>query len=389
MRRLVVVGASLAGLRAVEAARRTGYTGEITLIGAEPQLPYDRPPLSKRFLTEPDLSPDELGFRGREHFAEHGVRLELGVPAAGLDTGAREVHLADGRRVGYDGLVLTTGARARSIAGARSLRTVGDALAVREALGSASRAVVIGCGFIGSEVASGARARGLDVTVVEADRAPLTRAVGTESGAALGLLHADHGTELRCGVGVEAVAADGVRLADGSGLPADLVVAGIGAVPNTEWLDGSGLTIGDGVHCDATLRAAPGVYAAGDVARWPNPLFDGAPMRLEHWTTAAEQAAAAVRNLLGEDRPYRTVPYFWSDWYGVRIQFVGVPEAEETVTVHGSVAERRWVTLYRGGDAVTGALAVGRPDLVMKYRALIARSAPWAEALDFAEAVAA
>lgn len=381
---LVVVGASLAGLRAVESARRTGYRGRIVLVGAEEHLPYDRPPLSKAFLDADGPASVEPFHAETVLRDELGVELVLGAPAESLDTDAREVAVA-GTAVRYDALVIATGATARRLPGARTLRTAEDAVAVRAALDAGARTVVIGAGFIGSEVASAARKRGLPVTIVEASAVPLARAVGETAGARLTALHREAGTELRLATEVTGVTEDGVHLAGGEVLPADLVVAGIGAVPATGWLEGSGLTLHErdrGVVCDATLAAGPpGVYAAGDVAHVPNPLFDGLGMRLEHWTNAAEQGAAAARHALdpASARPLEAVPYFWSDWYGRRIQFVGTPHADEVVSAGG-------VTLYRRGDRIAGALTVDRPREIMKYRRRIAARAPWGEALAFAGA---
>jgi NADPH-dependent 2,4-dienoyl-CoA reductase/sulfur reductase-like enzyme len=399
--RLVVVGASLAGLRAVEAARAAGHSGPITLIGAEGSLPYDRPPLSKAYLA--DARPPSVEFRQPGYLRDElGVDLMLGEPATGLEGERGEVLVGD-RRIGYDSLIIATGARARTLPGGEqlrgvhTLRTIEDAGAVRAALDAGARTVVVGAGFIGSEVASSARGRGLSATIVEALPTPLVRAIGARMGTALSALHAAHGTELRCGVAVsslEGIAGHvtGVRLADDSLLPADLVVAGIGAVPETDWLAGSGVELDNGVVADDTLATAlPGVYAAGDVVRWKNPLFadllpGGGLMRIEHWTSAAEQGALAARNALAPDtaKPYQTVPYFWSDWYGSRIQFVGVPAADDVLVVSGDVDEHRFVALYRTGDRLTGALTVNRPADVMKYRAQIARRATWGDALDFA-----
>ncbi|MFK4040105.1 NAD(P)/FAD-dependent oxidoreductase [Nonomuraea wenchangensis] len=392
-RRLVVVGASLAGLRAVEAARKSGFDGSVVLIGAEPHLPYDRPPLSKAFLDGAGLP----AFRTEEVLRDElGVRLALGAPATALDTVARVVTAGE-REFGYDALVIATGAAARTLPGAggltgvHTLRTRDDALAVRSALDDGARTVVVGAGFIGSEVASAARKRGLDVTIVEALPTPLVRAVGETMGRACGALHARNGTDLRCGTGVAAVEGDGrverVRLTDGTVLPADLVVAGIGAVPATGWLAGAGLSLDDGVVCDETLfTGAPGVYAAGDVARWHNPAF-GRHMRLEHWTSAAEQGATAARNALdpANAKPYSTVPYFWSDWYDSRIQFVGVPATEEVRVVDGDPGGDRFVALYREGDRLAGALTLNGQTQIMKYRALIMRGASWADGLEFAD----
>jgi NADPH-dependent 2,4-dienoyl-CoA reductase/sulfur reductase-like enzyme len=401
--RLVVVGASLAGLRAIEAARAAGHDGPVVLVGAESELPYDRPPLSKAYLdaTGADEVPD-VRFRDEAHLRDVlGAELVLGSPASALDTDAREV-VVDDRRIGYDAAVIATGARARTLqgaeglAGVHTLRTLGDAAAVRNALEAGARTVVVGAGFIGSEVASGARRRGLPVTIVESAPTPLVRSVGEQMGAALSALHTDHGTGLRCGAGVAAIEGaggrvTGVRLTDGTVLAAEIVVVGVGAVPETDWLVGSGVVLDDGVVADGCLATAmPGVYAAGDVVSWPNGLFAGhrgGRMRLEHWTSAAEQGAVAARNALFPQgaTPYETVPYFWSDWYTSRIQFVGVPAADEVRVVSGSVSARSFVALYRTGDRLTGALTLDRRADVMKYRVQIARRTGWDEALRFAE----
>ncbi|WP_433237687.1 NAD(P)/FAD-dependent oxidoreductase [Streptosporangium sp. CA-135522] len=392
-RRLVVVGASLAGLRAVEAARRSGFDGSITLIGAEPHLPYDRPPLSKEFLSGAELPP----FRSEDVLRDGlGTELALGTAATTLDTAARAVWAGD-REYGYDALVIATGATARTLPGTEgldgvhTLRTRDDAIAVRRALDAGARTVVVGAGFIGSEVASAARERGLEVTIVEALPTPLVRAVGETMGTACAVLHIRNGTDLRCGAGVAAIEGERrverVRLTDGTVLPADLVVAGIGAVPAVDWLAGSGLSLDKGVVCDETLcTGAPGVYAAGDVARWRNPAFDR-HMRLEHWTSAAEQGAVAARNALdpGNAKPYSTVPYFWSDWYGSRIQFVGVPATDEIRVVDGDPGGDRFVALYREGGRLAGTLTMNGQAQIMKYRGLIMRGASWAEGLEFAE----
>ncbi|WP_405846694.1 NAD(P)/FAD-dependent oxidoreductase [Streptomyces sp. NBC_01518] len=397
-RRLVVVGASLAGLRAVEAARKDGFDGRITLVGAERHLPYDRPPLSKEFLDATGEQGTTPAFRTEAVLrADLGVELLLGTPATFLDTRTRAVGVG-GRTIGYDALVIATGATARQLPGMQgldgvhTLRTVDDAAAIRRALDTGARTVVIGAGFIGAEAAAAARKRGLDVVVVEAQPTPLVRAVGETMGAALASLHLRHGTDLRCGVSVTALEGEGrierVRLSDGTALDADLVVVGAGVVPATDWLEGSGLTLDNGVVCDETLfTGAEGVYAAGDVARWHNTLFDR-PMRLEHWTSAAEQGALAARNALNPAAAgrYSTVPYFWSDQYDTRIQFVGIPEADEIDVVDGDIErEHRGVALYRAGDRLVGALAVNRPTEIMKYRGLITRGASWADGLAFAQ----
>jgi NADPH-dependent 2,4-dienoyl-CoA reductase/sulfur reductase-like enzyme len=401
-RRLVVVGASLAGLRAVEAARKTGFEGEIVLIGAERHLPYDRPPLSKAFLGAADehgVLPEVPWFRTEETLREElGVDVRLGSPATAVDTDARTVTVGDDQ-VHYDALVIATGAHARMLPGADGLegvyplRTLDDSLAVRDRLEAGARTVVIGAGFIGSEIASTARKRGLEATIVEALPTPLVRATGHEMGAAIAALHDLNGTTLRCGVGVSAIEGDGrverVALADGTTIEADLVVVGIGVVPAVGWLAGSGLTIDNGIVCDENLwTGVPGVYAAGDVANWFNPTL-GERQRMENWTAAAEQGAAAARNALDPEnaKPYGTVPYFWSDWYDVRIQFVGSPDADEVRLVDGDPAEGgRWVALYRREDRLIGALTVNGQAEIMKYRVQIMRGGSWDDALAFAEA---
>jgi NADPH-dependent 2,4-dienoyl-CoA reductase/sulfur reductase-like enzyme len=324
------------------------------------------------------------------------VDLMLGTTATGLDT-ARKVVLLGNRELDYDGLVIATGSVPRRIPGTETLegvhvlRTLDDARRVRDALSKRARTVIIGAGFIGSEIASSAKKRGVDVTVIEALATPLVRAAGEPMGLAIASLHERNGTTLLLGTGVKAIEGDGhverVVLDDGRVIAADLVVVGIGVVPATAWLEGSGLTIENGVVCDETLwTGAPGVYAAGDVANWFNPTL-GEQQRLENWTSAAEQGGAAGRNAVDPEhaQPYRTVPYFWSDWYDIRIQFVGSPRADEVMVVDGDpIASGRWAALYRRDDRLIGALTVQGQSVIMKYRGLISRGASWDDALRFA-----
>jgi NADPH-dependent 2,4-dienoyl-CoA reductase/sulfur reductase-like enzyme len=388
---LVVVGASLAGLRAVQAARGAGFTGPITLVGAEEHLPYDRPPLSKAFLA--DDEPDVPTLTDADELAGLNVDVRLGQPATGLCLDDREVVVGDST-VPFDSLVIATGCAPVNLpgtAGTHQLRTLEDARAIRPLVVAGARTVLVGGGFIGAEVATALQARDAAVTIVEAADVPLIRAVGPKLAPALAALHARAGVDLRCGTDVRAVTETGtgkqVELSDGSVLPADLVLVGIGARPATTWLTGSGLPLDDGVVCDETLQVAPGIYAAGDVARWHNPLFDTS-MRLENWTAAAELGAAAGRHAANpaEAAPVVAIPYFWSDWYGSRIQMVGVPGTDEAQIV-GDVDSDTWVALYRRGDVVVGALALNQPGKIMKYRRLIAQRASWLDALDFAGAV--
>jgi NADPH-dependent 2,4-dienoyl-CoA reductase/sulfur reductase-like enzyme len=401
--RLVVVGASLAGLRAVEAARKSGYDGPITLIGRESHLPYDRPPLSKAFLdssADVDGAPVHPIFRDEATLRDElAVDLRLGSPATALAPDG-QVVLLDGDAVPYSQLILATGGDARMLAGGEELegvhvlRTLDDAIAIRAALDAGARTVVVGAGFIGSEVASAARKRGLSCTVLEALPVPLVRSVGEDTGKVAAELHRRYGTDLRCGVGVASLEGSGrvekVVLDDGTVVEADLVVVGIGVRPSTGWLESSGITLHErdgGVICDETLATnLPGVYAAGDLAHFPNPLFDGELMRLEHWTNAAEQGALAAKNALNpaEAKPSAAVPYFWSDWYSSRIQFVGIPRAEEIRVASAELGEEKFLALYRRGNKLGGVLTVDRQTQIMKYKRMIAQQATWDEALAFA-----
>ncbi|GAA5156811.1 FAD-dependent oxidoreductase [Pseudonocardia eucalypti] len=402
--RLVVVGASLAGLRAVQAARKAGHTGPLTLVGGEEHLPYDRPPLSKAYLEAegPDGGePEDPTYRTEDELrGELDLDLRLGTWATGLDAGRKVVKLGD-EELAYGALVIATGAAARNlpgvegIAGVHTLRTRDDADAIRAALVAGARTVVVGAGFIGSEVASSARKHGVSVTVLEALPVPLVRSVGEQIGRACADLHRGHGTDLRCGVMVTGLESSdgrvtGVALDDGSVVPADLVVVGTGVKPCTDWLVDSGVKLHErdgGIICDATLSTGlPGVYAAGDLVHFPNPLFDDLSMRLEHWTNASEQGMLAARNALAPDeaKPSATVPYFWSDWYGSRIQFVGVPQAEEIRVVSEELGEEKFLALYRRGDRITGCISIDRPAQIMKYRRLIMQSKPWSAALELA-----
>jgi NADPH-dependent 2,4-dienoyl-CoA reductase/sulfur reductase-like enzyme len=402
VKRVVVVGASLAGLRAVEALRQAGYEGRLTLVGREQHLPYDRPPLSKQVLAGA-WEADRIWLREPEAFADLDLDLRLGTAATGLDVDNRRVDLEGGEGLPYDGLVIATGAAPRTLpgqptdlAGLHVLRTLEDCLAIREGVDAAARVVVVGAGFIGAEVAATARGRGCQVTVLEALPVPLSRGLGPVMGAACAALHSDNGVDLRCEVGVASIEADGsgrvagVRLQSGETVAADLVVVGIGVSPVTAWLEGSGLRLNDGVVCDEACAAGPpGVYAAGDVARWPNPLF-GEEMRLEHWTNAVEQATHVAHNLLAGAgaTPFAPVPYFWSDQYTAKIQFVGRSGPDDEVkVVHGTVDERKFVALYGRAGRLVGALGFSMPRLLMGYRALIAERASWEAALEHASSV--
>jgi 3-phenylpropionate/trans-cinnamate dioxygenase ferredoxin reductase subunit len=386
MRRIAVVGASLAGLRSVEALRREGYDGELWLVGEELHAPYDRPPLSKQVLRG-EWAPERIRLRAPDDLAKLDLQLKLGVRATALDGQRRELTLSDGTTLAFDGLVIATGATPRrltfghELAGVHVLRTLDDALALRGALQLRPRVCVIGAGFIGLEVAASCRTLGLEVHVVEPLALPLLPRLGERMARVVDGLHRDHGVDLRCDQSVTGFEGQGrlerVRLADGSAFEADLAVVGVGVTPNVGWLQGSGLKLLDGVCCDATCATAlPDVVAVGDCARWPNARF-AVESRVEHWSNAVEMAAHAARRLLAGasfNEPFLPVPYFWSDQYDLKIQFAGHTRAgDELAFVEGSEADRRGVALYGRGGKLTAVLALGRPAQLVRYRAQIAQ----------------
>ncbi|WP_043288605.1 NAD(P)/FAD-dependent oxidoreductase [Paraburkholderia oxyphila] len=370
--KVVVIGASVAGMRAVETLRRERFEGEITLVSAEAHAPYDRPPLSKQVLTG-EIAPDALRYREIEWFAEQRVDLQLGLEAKELDTRAKQIRVGE-RWMPYDGLVIATGARARelefgqSLKGVYSLRTIDDAVAIKERILPGVRVVIIGAGFIGSEVASSAAAAGAQVTLVEIGATAMCRVVGMQLGSALGKLHEEFGVNLICNARVTGIGgyerAEFVRLEDGWELPADIVVVGIGVSPNTEWLVNSGLKIDDGLVCDETLNAGPEtVFAAGDVVAWPNRWWGGM-MRGEQWLVAAEQGMQAAKNLLAgraDARRFSTIPYFWTDQYGCRIQVAGRTDVGELVPLVGDEFQRPFVCVFKQEDQIKGIFAVNAP----------------------------
>ncbi len=395
---VVIVGGSLAGVRCAGALRRGDYGGPITVVGAESHAAYDRPPLSKQYLSG-DWDRNRLLLLPEEQRADLRVEWLLGTTAVALDAEARTVILDDGAEVAGDAIVLATGARPRTLPGADDivgvhvLRTIDHATALRSELaGGRRRLVVVGAGFIGAEVAATASAAGHEVTIIEAASVPLRRGLGDHVGAICGSLHADHGVELRLDTTVESVEIDargrveGVRLDDGDALEADLVLVGIGVVPNTEWLDGSGLAVDDGIVCNEFCEAAPGIYAAGDVARWHHRLFDEA-VRVEHWENAVDQGTYVAGRMTGQtDEPFAPVPWFWSDQYGHKLQLAGHPAADDRVeVVTGSVAERRFAAIYGRGDRLTGVFGLNRPRQVMQYRRLIAEGVSFPDALGLTE----
>lgn len=385
-RRLAIVGASLAANRLLRTLRRKGYDGEVVLVGAEPHLPYDRPPLSKQYLAG-DVEAHGIMLGPKDLYDD--VDLRLGVAAARLLPSERRVELADGTSVVADDVVVATGATPRrlpgqpELAGLFVLRTLDDAAGLREAMRHARRVAVVGAGFIGSEVASTARARGLEVTVLEGDTAPVVRGVGPVVGAALARLHRDAGVDLRLGTGVAAVVGRnghvvGVHLADGHLVEADVVVVGIGVVPATRWLQGSGLTLDDGVVTDDRGRARGGgghVWAVGDVARWPSSRY-GRRLRVEHWTGAMDHATTLTANLLGGDQVHDPLPYVWSDQFGHKIQALGHVTADDrVVTLAGDLGAEDWVVGYLRDDRLVGVVGIDQPRTVLGHRALVEQGA--------------
>ncbi|WP_369829596.1 NAD(P)/FAD-dependent oxidoreductase [Mycobacterium sp. E787] len=384
---VVIVGGGLAGARTAEQLRRSGYTGRITIVSDEVHLPYDRPPLSKEVLRK---EVDDVALKPREWYDEQDITLRLGAAATGLDTAGQTVTLADGTALGYDELVVATGLVPRRIPafpdleGIRVLRSFDESLALREHASAAQRAVVVGAGFIGCEVAASMRSLGVEVVLVEPQPTPLAAVLGEQIGGLVARLHRDEGVDVRLGVSVAEVRGRGhvetVVLTDGTELAADLVVVGIGSRPATEWLEGSGVEVDNGVVCDEAGRtSAPNVWALGDVASWRDAT--GHQVRVEHWSNVADQARVVVPAMLGQDVPANVVvPYFWSDQYDVKIQCLGEPEATDTVHVVEDDG-RKFLAYYERDGVLVGVVGGGMPGKVMKVRAKIAAATPISEVL--------
>ncbi|MGD9796578.1 MAG: NAD(P)/FAD-dependent oxidoreductase [Acidimicrobiia bacterium] len=398
--RVVVVGASLAGIRTVQSLRAKGFQGAISLVGDELHGPYDRPPLSKQFLAG-EWDVDRLPLATDAMLDGFDLDLRLGRRAVGLDPTTRRVTLDDGEELGFDDLVVATGSDPRrlpgtpDLAGIHLLRTLDDARALRAAFAEGPRVVVVGAGFIGAEVAATARAGGLEVTVLEALPVPLSRGLGPELGPAVAGLHGDHGVTLRVGATVAEVAGstrvERVVLEDGTAIDADLVVVGIGTVPGTGWLEGAGLTLRDGLVCDEACRAVgvPHVWAAGDVARWPNRLF-GEEMRLEHWDNAASQGSAVGAAIAtGEVAPFAPVPFVWSEQYDAMIQILGRPHGDDRVHLAlGSIDARAFVALLERDGLLSAVVGMNESRRTMRFKAVLRGRPPIEEALAVAAGLA-
>lgn len=374
-RRIVVAGGGVAGCRCAFELRARGFDGAVTLVSAEAEPPYDRTLLSKAMLAE---LPRELGgLRAREAYADRAIELRLGTPAGRLDARRRSIRLVDGEDLPYDRLIVCTGGRpvlpaALACPGVLTLRDVSDLGPLRDALDACrSRLVVVGGGFIGGEIASSARARGIDVTIVEAAGAPLMPVLGEAVAHRVAELHREAGVELRCGSAAAGIRQDGseyvVGLEDGSRVSGDAVVVGVGMSPRLDWLRGGPLRLDGGVLTDAGCQTGvPGVLAAGDCARWWHPGY-GARLRVEHWDTAARHGIAAARNALGHRESFAPVPFFWSDQHGVKLQWVGYAPAWDSVELRDG-ADGAFMARYLLDERLVGLLAAGHPREIARAR---------------------
>jgi 3-phenylpropionate/trans-cinnamate dioxygenase ferredoxin reductase component len=384
---IVIVGGGLAAARTAEQLRRSEYTGRITIVSDEVHLPYDRPPLSKEVLRK---EVDDVALKPREWYDENDITLRLRSAATSLDTTGQTITLDDGTALAYDQLVIATGLVPRRIPafpdldGIRVLRSFDESMALREHASAARHAVVVGAGFIGCEVAASLRSLGVDVVLVEPQPTPLASVLGERIGGLVARLHRDEGVDVRLDVGVAEVRGQGhvdtVVLTDGTELTADLVVVGIGSRPATEWLEGSGIEVDNGVICDeAGHTSAPNVWALGDVASWRDAT--GHQARVEHWSNVADQARVVVPAMLGRDVPTNVVvPYFWSDQYDVKIQCLGEPEASDVVHLVEDDG-RKFLAYYERDGVLVGVVGGGMPGKVMKVRGKIAAATPIAEVL--------
>ena len=363
-----IVGASLAGAKAAEALRAEGFDGRVVLVGAEPEHPYERPPLSKEYLRR-EVGREKVYLHEDGFYAAHEIELRLGRAAVSLDPSGREVVLDDGERLRYDALLLATGAEPRRLPvpgadldGVQYLRSIGDSEALGERLDARGSMVVVGAGWIGAEVAASARQRGVDVTVVDPVAVPLERVLGAEVGAVYRDIHADHGVRMLLGTGVEAFEGDGaverVRTSDGRLLECDLVVVGVGVRPRTELAAQAGLAVENGILVDERLRSSvPGVFAAGDVANAYHPFYRD-HVRVEHWDNAIHQGSLAARAMLGHADAYDRLPYFFSDQYEVGMEYAGLARTWDRVVFRGDPASREFIAFWLAGDRVAAAMNV-------------------------------
>jgi 3-phenylpropionate/trans-cinnamate dioxygenase ferredoxin reductase subunit len=381
----IIVGAGLAGAKAAETLRAEGFDGRVIVVGAESERPYERPPLSKDYLRG-EAEREKVYVHDAAFYAEHEIELRLGTNAAGLDPGRHELELESGERLGYDRLLLATGAEPRRLGipggdldGVLYLRDVRDSDAIRERLGQGGRLVVVGAGWIGAEVAASARQRGMDVTVLDPLAVPLERVLGPEVGGVYRDLHTEHGVRLRMGTSVEAFVGrervEGVRTGDGETIPCDFVVVGVGVEPRTALAERAGIAVEDGVLVDEHLRtSAPDVFAAGDVANAWHPFF-GARVRVEHWANALNQGPAAARSMLGGAEPYERLPYFFSDQYDAGMEYTGYAPTWDRVEFKGDPASREFIAYWMVEDRVIAAMSMNVWGVTDEIKRLI-REAP-------------
>ncbi len=382
----VIIGASLAGAKAAETLRAEGFGGSVILLSDEMERPYERPPLSKGYLLGKEEK-SSIYVHEEGWYAEHDVDLRLGVWATAIDPAARRVTLADGGTVGYGKLLLTTGSSPRrlrtpgsDLSGVLYLRRVADSERLATALQGGGRVVIVGAGWIGLEVAAAAREAGCEVTVVEPEPVALHRSIGPELGGIFTGLHIDHGVEFRFGESVTELRAsaggtevDEVVTSTGVALPADLVVVGIGAVPNTGLASDAGLEVRNGVVVDAALRSSdPNTYAAGDVANAYHPLF-GRHVRVEHWANALNEGPAAARSMLGQEVSYDQVPYFYTDQYDLGMETAGLPEpgSYDQIIYRGDKDNREFIAFWLSGGLVVAGMNVNVWDVNDDIQALI------------------
>jgi 3-phenylpropionate/trans-cinnamate dioxygenase ferredoxin reductase subunit len=382
----VIVGASMAGATAADTLRREGFDGPITLIGAEHALPYERPPLSKEFLRG-ESSRDDVLLNPQDYYRGQSIELRLGQVVTALDVGRKLVQLDSGERVPYSKVLVATGATPRRLAvpgsdleGIFYLRTLADAAALRDALASKPRVVVIGAGFIGAEVAATARGLGCEVTVLEVLPVPLSRALGDEMGAIYAGFHREQGVDLRTNEGIaQFVGASRLEAAvtnSGDTIPCEVALIGIGVTPAVGFLEGSGVEVDNGIVVDEYCRASvPGVFAAGDVANWWHPAWQER-LRLEHYDNASNQAIAAARSMLGKGKPYAPVPYFWSDQYDLRLQYVGHASRWDEAVMRGTPEGRSFSVFYLLDGRLRACLMVNRPRDQRAARRLVQTAEP-------------
>jgi 3-phenylpropionate/trans-cinnamate dioxygenase ferredoxin reductase subunit len=382
---VTIVGASLAGANVAVGLRDEGFDGAITMVGEEPRAPYERPPLSKGLLRG-ETSPEDANVKPPSFYRDAGIDLRSGVRAERVDVASRSVHLASGEALPFDRLVMTTGGRPKrpsipgiDLAGIHTLRTIDDALAIRGDVGSARHAVIVGLGFIGSEVAASLRASGMDVTAIEGAATALDGPLGRQVGQVVEGMHRDHGVRLVLGDGVSRF--DGTdmveRVVTSSGriIEADLVVVGLGMQPNVEPVLGTSVEVSNGIVVDGSGRTSiEGIYAAGDVANHWHPIARR-HLRVEHWTNAVKQGRAVARVIAGRGQPYDDIPYFWSEHYGTELQYYGLHGSWDDIVIRGDLDGRDFLAMYRSENRVVGAVAMGRPAELNVAKQLIASRA--------------